>query len=158
MGFQREQRDRIHQHIYRINKNPTMEEEAEAASACQTLQSTTFSFQHTPSRTSPVAVDLTHHHTSEFMKEALKDAVLDFEQCLRGTTKTQYNSTFPRGPEGQGHAANPSELRDRIEKLYHRSNSSISSISTSSSALPYATSLSPSEAALAGLPSSVPPR
>jgi len=126
-----------------------------------------------------VAVDLTHvHHTSEFMKEALKDAVLDFEQCLQGTlgssatttpaTKSKYN-TFPRGIGGPGNgsgggdvealpgsSAHHTELRERMEKLYHgRSNSSISSISTSSSAmLPYP---SP-EAVLAGLPSSVPPR
>ena len=53
-------------------------------------------------------------------------------------------------------AAHQTELRERIEKLYHHSNSSISSISTSSSAmLPYPAS---AEAVLAGLPSTVPPR
>ena len=119
------------------------------------------------------------------MKEALKDAVLDFEQCLQGTigssattptTKNKYN-TFPRGngsaggPGSTGNgsgghleaectaitsAAHQTELRERIEKLYHHSNSSISSISTSSSAmLPYPAS---AEAVLAGLPSTVPPR
>lgn len=149
MGFQKEQRDRINQHIYNINKKGS----GDCSSGQESpMQSTTFSFQHTPSRTSPVAVDLTHHlHTSEFMKEALKDAVLDFEQCLQGTEK-KFN-TFPRGTE---EPATHSELRERMEKLYHRSNSSISSISTSSSALPY--NLSSSEAVLAGLPSSVPPR
>ena len=168
MGFQREQRDHINQHIYNINRSKSEDPEE---SPSRSMQSTTFSFQHTPSRTSPVAVDLTHvHHTSEFMKEALKDAVLDFEQCLKGTlgssdtatptTKSKYN-TFPRNGSGgadlEGSSTlQHSELRERMEKLYHqRSNSSISSISTSSSAmLPYP---SP-EAVLAGLPSSVPPR
>ena len=177
MGFQREQRDRINQHIYNINRSKSEDPEERSPSG-RSMQSTTFSFQHTPSRTSPVAVDLTHvHHTSEFMKEALKDAVLDFEQCLQGTIgsssttptpKSKYN-TFPRGngvgpPGGVGSgvdhpdtstSAAHTELRERMEKLYHRSNSSISSISTSSSAMiPYP---SP-EAVLAGLPSSVPPR
>ena len=186
MGFQREQRDRINQHIYNINRSKSEDPEG-GSPGSRSLQSTTFSFQHTPSRTSPVAVDLTHvHHTSEFMKEALKDAVLDFELCLQGTigspattptTKNKYN-TFPRGngsAGGPGSAGNGSgghlelaecnaasaalhqtELRERIEKLYHHSNSSISSISTSSSAmLPYPAS---PEAVLAGLPSTVPPR
>ncbi len=156
IGFQREQRDRINQHIYNINRSKGEDSED---SACGPMQSTTFSFQHTPSRTSPVAVDLTHHHhTSEFMKEALKDAVLDFEQCLQGTLsptsvaspKANKYNTFPRslGPPGgcSDEPASHSELRERIEKLYHQSNSSISSISTSS------------DAVLAGLPSSVPAR
>ena len=168
MGFQREQRDRINRHIYNINRSRSEDEGSRSPSSTRGMQSTTFSFQHTPSRTSPVAVDLTHHHhTSEFMKEALKDAVLDFEQCLQGTldlasgtgtaSKSKYN-TFPRSSSLTDEPpANQSELRERIEKLYHRSNSSISSISTSSSALPYHTALS-SDAVLAGLPSSVPPR
>ena len=112
MGFQREQRDRINQHIYNINRSKSEDPEGGSGPGSrQSLQSTTFSFQHTPSRTSPVAVDLTHvHHTSEFMKEALKDAVLDFEQCLQGTigssattptTKNKYN-TFPRGNGSTG--------------------------------------------------------
>lgn len=132
------------------------------------MRSTTLTFQHTPSRTSPIALDLTHHHTSEFIKEALKEAVLDFEQCLQGTTttttsgmihKSKFN-TFPRLSSGDNSRDEPAvhtELRDRIEKLYHQSNSSISSISTSSSALPYGSPLSP-DAVLAGLPSSIAPR
>ena len=169
MGFQREQRERINQHIYNINKKQESK-----------MQSTTFSFQHNPhARTSPIAVDLTHgtamadcssttglglsHHTSaEFMKEAL----MDFEQCLQGSANASHKAhskyaTFPRLNPNQSSAAEPpaiqTELRDKIEKLYHQSNSSISSISTSSSALPYHSPLSP-EAVLAGLPSSVPPR
>ena len=131
------------------------------------MRSTTLTFQHTPSRTSPIALDLTHHHTSEFIKEALKEAVLDFEQCLQGSTtsssgmvhKSKFN-TFPRlsSTATTDDPAVQSELRERIEKLYHnQSNSSISSISTSSSALPYGSPLSP-DAVLAGLPSSVVPR
>ena len=166
MGFQREQRDRIHQHIYSITKSKSNSPEKDDA-ANNRMRSTTLTFQHTPSRTSPIALDLTHHHTSEFIKEALKEAVLDFEQCLQGTAnstttssmihKSKFN-TFPRLSAASGdEPAVHSELRDRIEKLYHQSNSSISSISTSSSALPYGSPLSP-DAVLAGLPSSVAPR
>jgi hypothetical protein len=157
MGFQREQRDRIQQHMHNINKKGSPDKEGSPG-----MRSTTLTFQHTPTRTSPVAVDLTHHHTSEFMREALKEAVLDFEQCLQGTStspgKSKFN-TFPRGggSSSDHEPATHSELRDRIEKLYHQSNSSISSISTSSSAFPYQSLLSP-DAVLDGLPSSVPMR
>lgn len=163
MGFQREQRDRINQHIFNINRSKAEDSGQDSPTAA--LQSTSFSFQHTPSRTSPVAVDLTHHHTSEFMREALKDAVLDFEQHLQGSSvaggaKGEKYNTFPRSgddlsPTAVAAAHHTSELRERIEKLYHHSNSSISSISTSSSALPYHLS---TDAVLAGLPSSVPAR
>ena len=164
MGFQREQRERISQHIYNINKKQIPENNETGKSG---MQSTTFSFQHNPhgARTSPIAVDLTHsgsgfgHTTSEFMKEAL----MDFEQCLQGSIgKSKYN-TFPRislsGGEGSQSAIQSESLREKMEKLY-QSNSSISSISTNSSALQacYQTThhhLSP-EAVLAGLPSSVP--
>ena len=189
MGFQREQRDRIHQHIYRyvkyyfrelkynLNKLPfkilffsitkSKSNSPEKEDSAGRMRSTTLTFQHTPSRTSPIALDLTHHHTSEFIKEALKEAVLDFEQCLQGSTtsssgmvhKSKFN-TFPRlsSSAATDDPAVHSELRERIEKLYHnQSNSSISSISTSSSALPYGSPLSP-DAVLAGLPSSVAPR
>ena len=166
MGMQREQRERINQHMYNINKKQDHADH---------MQSTTFSFQHNPhhvnARTSPIAVDLTHSSadvhlrgmgnnssfttSSEFMKEAL----MDFEQCLQGTVnaKSKYN-TFPRLNQASEPPAIQSELRDKIEKLYSaQSNSSISSISTNSSALPYQfPHLSP-EAVLAGLPSSVPP-
>ena len=76
MGFQRQQRDTINRHIYNINRSRS-EDSRPGSGASTPMQSTTFSFQHTPSRTSPVAVDLTHvHHTSEFMKEALKEATI----------------------------------------------------------------------------------
>ncbi len=173
MGFQREQRNRINQHMHNMSKKPLSPSE-EAAK----MKSTTLTFQHSPNPASPpLAVDLTHHHTSEFIKEALKDAVLDFEQHLEGTASIHVKdgggqphqhvasskfNTFPRstgsGTEEEQSAALQSELRERIERLYHQSNSSISSISTTSSALPYNTALSPADVVLAGLPSSVPAR
>ena len=68
-----------------------------------------------------------------------------------------FYSRLSSGDNSRDEPAVHTELRDRIEKLYHQSNSSISSISTSSSALPYGSPLSP-DAVLAGLPSSIAPR
>ena len=100
--------------------------------------------------------------TSDFVRDALKDAVSDFEQCLEGTSRsnesqllhsfdllnvasstprTPYSNTFPR------HYSSQDESVPLPGRLYRPpSNSSMSSISTSSSP----------DAVLAGLPSSVP--
>lgn len=103
--------------------------------------------------------------TSEFIKDALKDAMKDFELHLERSKedrpgsrnqeidllnlsssgiKTAKFNTFPR-------VLSPDEpAMSSSYKMFRNSNSSLSSISTSSSALP----LSP-DAVLAGLPSSV---
>ena len=117
-------------------------------------------------------------NTPEFLRDAIKDAVQDFEQCLERSkeenklglqtfdllnlsgntmtastpvsTKCSKFNTFPRA------LSSPEESSQHHQtstfKLYRQSsNSSISSVSTNSSALPYLTS-----DALATLPSSVP--
>lgn len=164
MGFQREQRDKIQQHMANMNRvSPPSSNISRSA-----MQSSTLTFQHRPH--TPVRLqisgDLTP--TSElFVKEALQDAVQDFEQCLEegaatvSSAKSKYH-TFPRHHVDHHHQAEPpatpSELRERIEKLYQlqqSNSSSLSSISTSSSALPYHVPMSPDAAILAGLPSSV---
>ena len=114
--------------------------------------------------------------TSEFIKEALRDAVQDFEQCLeRSKEETKQHefeydnrmtsstpvvnkcarfNTFPRALSSPDESQN---VTSTFKLFRPSSNSSISSISTASSALPYPFQLSP-DAVLAGLPSSVPPK
>merc|ERR1719350_157134 len=115
-------------------------------------------------------------HSSELVREALRESMLSFQETLDqykdeagdisdfglisgGITSTPANvktksakySTFPRQNLGSPNDDIP------VGKLSRQlSNSSISSISTSSSALPYNTPLTP-EAYLASLPSSVIP-
>merc|ERR1711962_1288016 len=113
-------------------------------------------------------------HSSELVREALRESMLSFQETLDqykdeagdisdfdlisgGITSTPANvktksakySTFPRQNLGSPNDDIP------VGKLSRQlSNSSISSISTSSSALPYNTPLTP-EAYLASLPSSI---
>lgn len=112
-----------------------------------------------------------HHHqtttpdlisTSEFVREALKDAVSDFEQCLERSTRSNESQMLrsfdllnvaSSTPLGYGRSKTfprhfpPYLSPDDPDMLFRpASNSSISSISTSSSP----------DAVLAGLPSSIP--
>ena len=112
-------------------------------------------------------------HSSELVREALRESMLSFQETLdqykdeagdisdfdlitggitstpAGKTKSPKYSTFPRQNLGSPNDDIP------VGKLSRQlSNSSISSISTSSSALPYNTPLTP-EAYLASLPSSI---
>ena len=126
----------------------------------------TLSFRHTPSGTSPTPnsfYSYQHTHSTspdllqrdEIFKGALKDAVIDFEQeaSKEDCSKAGYN-TFPRGvvfedgqpPHATSTPANgitntmPSGQAAQawMQNLMRQtSNSSLSSISTNSSALPY---------------------
>merc|ERR1719150_2656427 len=112
-------------------------------------------------------------HSSELVREALRESMLSFQETLdqykdeagdisdfdlitggitttpAGKTKSPKYSTFPRQNLGSPNDDIP------VGKLSRQlSNSSISSISTSSAALPYNTPLTP-EAYLASLPSSI---
>jgi len=109
-------------------------------------------------------------NSSELVREALRESMLSFQETLdqykepnltdfdlintstpNGSKKSKFN-TFPRIQN----LGSPDEIP--TGKLSRQlSNSSISSISTSSSALPYNTPLTP-EAYLASLPSSVIPK
>merc|ERR1719334_749726 len=114
-------------------------------------------------------------HSSELVREALRESMLSFQETLdqykqeagdisdfdllsHGVTSTPDSkkskfSTFPR--LAPGNLGSPNDDLPPGGKLSRQmSNSSISSISTSSSALPYNTPLTP-EAYLASLPSCV---
>ena len=114
--------------------------------------------------------------TPEFIKDALKDAMKDFEQCLEKTkegkipssmisstpnsasyTKCARFNTFPRSLSSPDEDQKQQHATSTFKLFRENSNSSISSISTSSSAFPYQSQISP-DAVLAGLPSSVPPK
>ena len=118
---------------------------------------------HHPTSVAPATPDLIN--TSDFVREALKDAVLDFEQCLERSTRSHDSQTLrsfdllnvasstPLGGYGRSQTFPrhypPYLSPDEPDRLFRpASNSSISSISTSSSP----------DAILAGLPSSVPPK
>lgn len=114
-------------------------------------------------------------HSSELVREALRESMLSFQETLdkykdesgdiidfdlisggisstpHSGKKTAKYSTFPRPLPNLGSPNDDIPLGKLQRQL---SNSSISSISTSSSALPYNTPLTP-EAYLASLPSSV---
>lgn len=118
-------------------------------------------------------------NSSELVREALRESMVSFQQTLdQYKSPDQYKSadlsdfdlihgvTSTPNREGNKERAKFTtfpRLRtlgspDEPDKLSrHLSNSSISSVSTNSSALPYSTPLSP-EAYLASLPSSVPAR
>merc|ERR1719394_511317 len=133
--------------------------------------------QDMPPPMSPTTLQLSQPdiiHSSELVREALRESMLSFQETLDqykdeagdisdfdlisgGITSTPANvktksakySTFPRQNLGSPNDDIP------VGKLSRQlSNSSISSISTSSSALPYNTPLTP-EAYLASLPSSI---
>merc|ERR1712227_603687 len=116
-------------------------------------------------------------NSSELVREALRESMLSFQETLdqykleqdqdlsgfgliststpvAGKKINNKFNTFPRLQPGLG---SPDELPSGGKLSRQLSNSSISSISTSSSALPYNTPLSP-EAYLASLPSSVMPK
>jgi len=113
-------------------------------------------------------------HSSELVREALRESMLSFQETLdkyreeagdisdfdllsHGVTSTPSNnkvtkfSTYPRQVQN---LASPNDDLPGGKLSRQLSNSSISSISTSSSALPYNTPLTP-EAYLASLPSCV---
>merc|ERR1719430_1559446 len=115
-------------------------------------------------------------HSSELVREALRESMLSFQETLdqykeeagdisdfdlisHGITSTPANkktskfATYPRQAQNLG---SPNDDLPGEKLSRQLSNSSISSISTSSSALPYNTPLTP-EAYLASLPSSVIP-
>jgi len=114
-------------------------------------------------------------HSSEFIRDALKESMVDFQETLDqyksqdisdfdlintqtstplGLKNLGKYSTFPRSVNN----IIPEDAISPTGKLCRQSsNSSISSISTASSALPYNTPLSP-EAYLANLPSTVMPK
>merc|ERR1719430_291777 len=113
-------------------------------------------------------------HSSELVREALRESMLSFQETLdqykeeagdisdfdlisHGITSTPANkktskfATYPRQAQNLG---SPNDDLPGEKLSRQLSNSSISSISTSSSALPYNTPLTP-EAYLASLPSSI---
>jgi hypothetical protein len=157
MGIKQEQRDKEKQRIL-LSMPPAMSPILKKKSPPTTLQ-----------LSQPDII-----HSSELVREALRESMLSFQETLdqykeeagdisdfdlisHGITSTpaiktvSKFSTFPRLAMNLG---SPNDDLPGCKLNRHLSNSSISSISTSSSALPYNTPLTP-EAYLASLPSSV---
>ena len=150
MGYKQEQRKRKLEARSLSSPPLRQQQQQRGGEGVPPNHTSTLTVHTTRGRTTP---DLLNH--SEFMKEALTD----FELCLEGGGPNKISSFDLIHGSKEARAKFNTLPKDGLCR--QTSNSSLSSISTNSSALPYVGATSPvspeASVLLAGLPSSVPP-